>query len=264
MERSTLPARPCHVGTGTGPTPVHVGTGTGPTSVHVGTRTGPLRRVGATGRSGGLCSKTQSSSTSTRRRPSAHPPLPHLHRDWARPCHICSGTGLAPAPSAPALGSPLPDLHQVFARRCQICARRPGSPVPHLRQDLRSAATNPLVVSQLRACCPSPGFVGTATTGPLCRRRRDADEELAGARARAVRPPRRFRPAATAGNRFRNAAQRTTPKARCAQLGGSRSVEGYSTGSKRVVKEYSSSRSLVSRCAQSRPYHTIERGFFLG
>ncbi len=24
-------------------------------------------------------------------------PLPHLHRDWARPCHICTGTGLAPA-----------------------------------------------------------------------------------------------------------------------------------------------------------------------
>jgi hypothetical protein len=73
-------------------------------------------------------------------------------------CHICSGTGLAPAPSAPALGSPLPDLHQVFARRCQICARRPGSPVPHLRRDLRSAATKRLVVSQLRAGCPSPGF----------------------------------------------------------------------------------------------------------
>ena len=23
-------------------------------------------------------------------------PLPHLRRDWARPCHICAGTGLAP------------------------------------------------------------------------------------------------------------------------------------------------------------------------
>jgi hypothetical protein len=23
-------------------------------------------------------------------------PLPHLHREWARPCHICTGTGLAP------------------------------------------------------------------------------------------------------------------------------------------------------------------------
>ena len=35
-------------------------------------------------------------------------PLPHLHRDWPRSCHICAGTGLAPATSAPGLGSPLP------------------------------------------------------------------------------------------------------------------------------------------------------------
>ena len=31
---------------------------------------------------------------------------PHLRRDWARPCHICAGTGLAPATSAPGLSSP--------------------------------------------------------------------------------------------------------------------------------------------------------------
>ena len=24
------------------------------------------------------------------------PTLPHMHRDWAHPCHICTGTGLAP------------------------------------------------------------------------------------------------------------------------------------------------------------------------
>ena len=46
--------------------------------------------------------------------------LPHLHRDWARPSHICTRTGLTPATyictgtrltpatSAPGLGSPLP------------------------------------------------------------------------------------------------------------------------------------------------------------
>ena len=39
-------------------------------------------------------------------------PLPHLHRDWARPCHICTGTGLAPATSAPEPGSPLQHLHR--------------------------------------------------------------------------------------------------------------------------------------------------------
>jgi hypothetical protein len=31
---------------------------------------------------------------------------PHRHRDWARRCHICTGTGLAAATSAPGLGSP--------------------------------------------------------------------------------------------------------------------------------------------------------------
>ena len=25
------------------------------------------------------------------------PPRPHLHRDWAHPAHICTGTGLTPA-----------------------------------------------------------------------------------------------------------------------------------------------------------------------
>ena len=53
------------------------------------------------------------------------PPLPHLHRDWARPyhihlhrdwarrCHICTRTRLAPATSAPGLGSqPYPHLHR--------------------------------------------------------------------------------------------------------------------------------------------------------
>ena len=29
--------------------------------------------------------------------------LPHLHPDWARACHNCTGTGLAPATSAPGL-----------------------------------------------------------------------------------------------------------------------------------------------------------------
>ena len=46
-------------------------------------------------------------------------PLPHLHRDWARPCHICTGTGLASATSAWGLGSPLQRLH--CAGPCHIC-----------------------------------------------------------------------------------------------------------------------------------------------
>jgi E3 ubiquitin-protein ligase UBR3 len=31
-----------------------------------------------------------------------------LHRDWAHPCHICTGTALTPATSAPGLGSANP------------------------------------------------------------------------------------------------------------------------------------------------------------
>jgi hypothetical protein len=60
--------------------------------------------------------------------------LPHLHRDWAHPTHICTGTGsrpcriwtgsgLARATSAPGLGSlaPLTHLHRDWARRCHTC-----------------------------------------------------------------------------------------------------------------------------------------------
>jgi hypothetical protein len=51
----------------------------------------------------------------------ARPP-PHLHRDWARRCHICTGTGLAAATSALGLGSLLPHLRRDRARRCHIWA----------------------------------------------------------------------------------------------------------------------------------------------
>jgi hypothetical protein len=56
-------------------------------------------------------------------------PLPHLHEHWARPCHICTGTGLTAATSALGLGSPLPHLHCDWAHSCHICsAMRLGSP----------------------------------------------------------------------------------------------------------------------------------------
>ena len=41
----------------------------------------------------------------------------------AAPCHICTGTGLSPATSAPGLGSPPPHLHQDWARPCHLCTR---------------------------------------------------------------------------------------------------------------------------------------------
>ncbi len=72
-------------------------------------------------------------------------PLPHLHRDWARLSHICTGTGLTPPTSAPGLGSPLPHLHRDRAHPSHICtgtglasptsAPGPGSPLPHLHRD---------------------------------------------------------------------------------------------------------------------------------
>ena len=45
-------------------------------------------------------------------------PLQHLHHGWARPCHICTGTGLASATSAPRLGSPLPHPHRNLSILC--------------------------------------------------------------------------------------------------------------------------------------------------
>jgi hypothetical protein len=44
------------------------------------------------------------------------PPL-HLHQDWARPCHICTRTGLAPSTSAPGQGPLPPRLHRGWAHR---------------------------------------------------------------------------------------------------------------------------------------------------
>ena len=73
-------------------------------------------------------------------------PLPHLHRNWAHPCHICTGTRLAAATSALGLGSPLPHLHRDW-----------GSAHPHLHQDR--------TVSRAR---PSHICTGTGPTLPPC------------------------------------------------------------------------------------------------
>jgi hypothetical protein len=76
-------------------------------------------------------------------------PLPHLRRDWARPCHICTWTGLSSATSAPGLGSALPHLHRDWAHRSHVCtgdwahprlipdtsAPGLGPPLPRLRRN---------------------------------------------------------------------------------------------------------------------------------
>ena len=54
-----------------------------------------------------------------------HRPIADLQqRDWAHPCDICTGIGLATDTSTPGLGSPPPHLR-----------RRLGPPLPHLRRD---------------------------------------------------------------------------------------------------------------------------------
>jgi hypothetical protein len=70
---------------------------------------------------------------------------PHLHRDWAHPCHICIGTGPIPTTSAPGLRRPLPHLHRDWAHPAHICAETGpapatsapglGPPLPHLHRD---------------------------------------------------------------------------------------------------------------------------------
>ena len=60
------------------------------------------------------------------------PTLPHLHRDWAPPCHIRTGTGLAPATSAPG---PAQDLR----RKLRSVELAPSSST-FARSDVGSAA----------------------------------------------------------------------------------------------------------------------------
>jgi hypothetical protein len=55
-----------------------------------------------------LCSKSNAWARPSTSTIGLGSPLPHLLRDWAHPCHICSRTRLDPTTSAPGLGSPLP------------------------------------------------------------------------------------------------------------------------------------------------------------
>jgi hypothetical protein len=88
-------------------------------------------------------------------------PVPHLHWDWARPCHVCTGTGLNPATSAPGLGSILPRLHRDWAHPCHICTgtrafpNRPARLVPRpLASAVRAAvAASPAKVKARSTRC---------------------------------------------------------------------------------------------------------------
>ena len=66
-----------------------------------------------------LCAGTRLTPATSAPGPAS--PLPHPHRDRPHASHICPGTGLTPVTSAPGLGSRLPHLHQDWAHRCHIC-----------------------------------------------------------------------------------------------------------------------------------------------
>ena len=94
------------------------------------------------------CSLSHRTAPSPSRRCSV---VPHLHRDWAHPAHICTGTrlvrtgtGLTPPTSAPGLRSRVAHRHRDWAHRCHICtgtgptlatsAPGLGSPLPRLHR----------------------------------------------------------------------------------------------------------------------------------
>ena len=81
---------------------------------------------------------------------------PQLRGDWAHPCcHMCTGTGLAPATSALGLGSPpSTSASRDWAQRCHFCIAGLGSPPSHLPHD--SAQPPPyLRPATMRACLAS-------------------------------------------------------------------------------------------------------------
>ena len=78
---------PCHISTGDWAHPCHVCTGTGltPATSAPGLGSTPATAAPATG----LTPATAALGLGS--------PLPQLHRDWAHPRHICTGTGLGAA-----------------------------------------------------------------------------------------------------------------------------------------------------------------------
>jgi hypothetical protein len=84
-------------------------------------------------------------------------PRPHLHRDWAHPGHICTGTGLTPATSSPGLGFSLPHLR----RDLRVAALHPATSAPDL--------TTPRLARTRAASAQGPGHIrrnAFATSAP--------------------------------------------------------------------------------------------------
>jgi hypothetical protein len=108
-----------------------------------------------------VCAAGMEANRAARRRdPQVVRQEPHLRRDWARPSHICTGTGLAPPTSVPGLGSPLPHLHRDWVHAC-TSAPGLGPPLPHLHRAglgrCEVASVLPSAVADVAGVEPSPG-----------------------------------------------------------------------------------------------------------
>ncbi len=67
------------------------------------------------------------------------PPVPHLHRDWLGPCHICTGTGWARATSAPGLAGPAHICGTIPAQAVALVEAAGHAELSLLRLDLSPA-----------------------------------------------------------------------------------------------------------------------------
>ena len=107
----------------------------------------------------------------------ASPPVPVR-------CHICTGTGLTPATSAPGLGSPLPHLRRDWAHPCHIirpfrslprvhpCTARAAQPVWRARSQPTQRRAAPLPFPVLLCAARSTSRPSRCLTPPYVDRPR--------------------------------------------------------------------------------------------
>jgi hypothetical protein len=84
-------------------------------------------------------------------------PRPHLHRDSALPCHICTATGLAPATSAPGtrLAVHVSSADQVRRLHAAASANRKTRPTLLNTESSRSHMVYELCVDRGWPCAPT-------------------------------------------------------------------------------------------------------------
>ncbi len=107
-------------------------------------------------------------------------PLPHLHRDWAHRCHICTATGLTPPTFAilhrDYIGSPSTALHRLSSLRPHLhldCAQCR----PRLHRDW-AQPFSPCPCMQLGRACPSHICTATECCAACCCSQWEAKDSL--------------------------------------------------------------------------------------